>query len=100
MTRPRFLADHDLKHGILEGTFRRQPDLDFTRVSDFGLETHSDREVLSFAAREGRIVVSHDVNTMTAAAREVLGRREAMHGLLLIHQIDSVASAIDDLILI
>ena len=37
---------------------------------------------------------------MTAAAKELLLGREAMYGLLLIHQTDAVAPAIDDLLLI
>ncbi len=62
MSRPRFLADHDLKREIIEGTIRRQAAIDFARLMDFGRHSDSDEEVLRFAAQEGRIVVSHDVN--------------------------------------
>jgi hypothetical protein len=98
--RPRFLADHDLTDVIIEGTTRREPAMEFARVWDFGLARHSDQGVLRFAAREEWIVVSHDVNSMTAAAAELLRGHENMLGLLLIHQTDPVAPAIDDLLLI
>jgi Domain of unknown function (DUF5615) len=100
MSRPRFLADHDLNDVIIKGTTRREPAIEFARLWDFGLERHSDQEILKFAARESWIVVSHDVNSMTAAASEILGDSEPMHGLLLVHQGDPIAPAIDDLLLI
>ena len=65
---PRFLADHDLNEHIVAGVLRREPATDFSRVRDFGLSEAADNEVLGFAHQHGLLVVSHDVNTMTAAA--------------------------------
>jgi hypothetical protein len=59
-----------------------------------GLDRLPDHQVLEYAAQEHWIVVSHDVNSMTAAAAGLLTRGEPMHRLLLVHQRDPIASTI------
>ena len=100
MSRPRFLADNDLNDAIVRGTLRREPAIEFARLREFGLEELPDVDVLRFAAREGWIVVSHDVNTMTAAAYTLLAAHEPIGGLLLVHQASAVAPILDSLVLI
>ena len=68
MSRPRFLADHDLNEHLVRGVVRRQPAIEFIRVRDIGMHERSDAEVLAYAAEHQLIVVSHDVNTMPANA--------------------------------
>ena len=100
MSQPRFLADNDLKDAIVLGVLRNEPAVEFIRLRDLGLETSTDSAVLEYAAREKWIVVSHDVNSITAAAYDRLAQGAAMSGLILAHQVDSVSVAIDSLILI
>ena len=69
MSRPRFLADNDLMDQIVLGVQRREPALIMTRLREVGLAPAADSVVLDYAANEGFIVVSHDINTMRAAAR-------------------------------
>lgn len=60
----RFQADADLNQIILLATIRREPEIDFqtAAASDFqGLE---DPEVLARAAKDGRVLVTHDRKTM------------------------------------
>src|SRR5215203_6356568 len=97
MSRPRFLADHDLRERIITGVCRRQP-VDFIRARDLGLQRHSDRDVLRVAAEQGLIVVSHDVNTMSAHAYARVADGEAMAGLLLARQLAPTRPVIDSLI--
>ncbi|SRR6266478_5267251 len=70
MSRPRFLANHDLTEAIVLGLARREPAIQFHRLRELGLANRPDTEVLEFAAREGFLLVSHDVNTMTAHASQ------------------------------
>jgi hypothetical protein len=79
---------------------RREPAIDFIRLRDVGLERRSDAEILAYAAAENRIIVSHDVNTMSAAAYGRLAAGQPISGLLLIHQLAPLAPAIDHLVLI
>lgn len=100
MSRPRFLADQDFNEHIIRGVLRREPAIDFVRLRDVGLERRSDAEILAYAAAENRIIVSHDVNTMSAAAYDRLAAGQPISGLLLIHQLAPLAPGIDNLVLI
>jgi hypothetical protein len=100
MSRPRFLADHDLNEHIVLGVLRREPAIEFARGRDLRLESLPDDEVLEFAAKEGFVVVSHDVNTMTAAAHSRIIAGQPMARLLVSHQTDAIAATIESLVLI
>ena len=100
MSRPRFLADHDLNDHIVQGVRRREPAVEFLRVREVGLEERSDPEILEFAAREHLIVVSHDVSTMSAAAYARLAAGQQLAGLLLVNQFYPLAPSIESLVLI
>lgn len=100
MSRPRFLADNDLKDAIIRGVRRREPAVEFVPLRGLGLESRSDADILDFAAHNHWLVVSHDVNTMTAEAFDRLTAGQPMSRLLLVHQRDPIGSIIDSLLLI
>ena len=91
---------HRCNQGGSLGTLRREPAMEFPRLRDLGLETRSDAEVLDYAAREQFIVVSSDVNTMTAEALGRVAAGQVMRGVFLVHQRDPLGPVIGDLILI
>lgn len=62
--KPRFQADADLNEDILTGVIRRENKVDFQTAEEAGLADLDDSQVLALAAREGRILVSHDRKTM------------------------------------
>ena len=97
MSTVRFLADHDLNEHIIEGVRRREPAIEFLRVRDLGLQSRPDSEILDYANREQLVVVSHDVNTMTAAAAQRLSESLGIAGLLMIPQSRSVSAVIESL---
>lgn len=100
MSRPRFLADNDLNEHIVTGFARRCPGGEFLRVRDLGMATTADAAILDYANRNNWLVVSHDVNTMPAAARERIGTERPMSGLLMVAQDTPVARVIASLELI
>lgn len=59
-----FLADADLNRVIVTGVRRLEPAVDFLTANEAGTEGRGDPDVLEFAARQGRILVSHDTSTM------------------------------------
>jgi predicted nuclease of predicted toxin-antitoxin system len=70
----RLLLDENVEKALLLGLRRRHPRLDVVRVVDVGLGGRSDPEILEWAAREGRVVVSRDRATLSAeAARRIEG---------------------------
>lgn len=100
MSRPRFLADHDLNEQIVTGVLRREPALEFVRAREVGMSGRPDAEVLAYAADMGFIVVSHDVNTMPGAAYGRMSSGQKMSGLLMVKQSDPVGAIISCLIVI
>ena len=100
MSRPSFLADHDLNEPIVAGVLRREPTIEFRRARELGLGDRPDAEVLDFAAGRGLIVVSHDVNTMPAQAYVRLAAGAPLAGLLMVRQVQPGGPVIDSLVLI
>lgn len=99
MTVVRFQADADLKQAIITGTIRRQPNLDFQSAYTAGLEGKKDQEVLAIAAKDGRILVTHDRKTMPAEFGKYI-MSQTSSGVLILPQNLSVSDAIEALILI
>jgi hypothetical protein len=95
----RFQADADLSQIVLLATARREPAIDFQTAVAAGLAGLTDREVLAIAAREGRVLVTHDQRTMPRHFGEFIAR-ETSPGLLVVPQHLSVAAAVEDLLLI
>jgi hypothetical protein len=100
MSRPRFLANHDLNEAIVVGVLRREPAIEFHRLRDLKLEAKPDFEILDYAQQNGFLLVSHDVNTMTRHAAERVNAGLSMPGIFLSHQGDAIGTIIDDLIMI
>ncbi len=100
MSRPKFLADHDLNEQIIMGVLRRAAGAEFRRVRELGFAERPDAFILDYAAGQGVIIVSHDVNTMPAAAYERMAEGRPIAGLLMVQQIAPIAPIIDNLLLI
>jgi predicted nuclease of predicted toxin-antitoxin system len=61
-------ADENLNSNIVRGLLRQRPDLDIVRIQDVGLSGADDRTVLEWAAGDDRILLTHDVTTLTRHA--------------------------------
>jgi uncharacterized protein DUF5615 len=93
----RFLADEDLRGPIIDGLRLHHPELDVVRVVEVGLAGFDDDLVLAWAAANGRVTVSHDVNTMIDAAQTRSAAGQAMSGLIVVPQSVDIGRAIADL---
>lgn len=97
--RIRFQADADLNEIILLATVRREPSIDFQTARAAGLAHRPDQDVLAIAAREGRVLVTHDQKTMPRQFAEFI-TTETSPGLLVVPQHLAIAAAVEDLLLI
>lgn len=97
--RIRFQADADLNHIVVLATVRREPAIDFQSAVAADLAHRSDKEVLAIAAREGRVLVTHDQKTMPRHFAEFI-TVETSPGLLVVPQHLAVAGVVQDLLLI
>jgi hypothetical protein len=93
-------ADEDLNNDILRGLLRRKPDVDIVRVQDVGLSGADDPTVLEWAASEGRVLLTHDVSTMTRYAYERVEAGKPMPGIFQVSRGLPMGTVIDDLVLL
>jgi hypothetical protein len=96
----RFLADENFNNQIVRGVLRRNSDVDIVRVQDVGLGEADDPSVLEWAAQNGRIVLTHDVTTMTNFACERVQAGLSMPGLFEVSRRVPVGLAIEEILLL
>ncbi|MBI1872850.1 MAG: DUF5615 family PIN-like protein [Acidobacteria bacterium] len=96
----RLAADENFNNDIVRGLFRRKPDVDVVRIQDVGLSGADDATVLQWAAVQGRVMVSHDVSTLSKHAYERAAAGQRMPGVFEVPTSLSVGRVIDDLLLI
>ncbi|MEO1350016.1 MAG: DUF5615 family PIN-like protein [Cyanobacteria bacterium J06635_15] len=96
----RLLADENFNNQIVRGILRRRSDIDIVRVQDVGLSTTDDRVILEWAAQKRRILLTHDVETMTRYAYERVQAELAMPGVFEISRSVPIGLAIEEVILI
>ena len=97
--RPRFQADADFNQKIVAGLRRREPAIDFQGARQAGLIGRPDPEVLSQAAGEGRVLVSHDRQTMLGHFRRFV-ESQTSPGLIIVSQELDIGRAIEELLLV
>jgi hypothetical protein len=95
----RFQADYDFNKKIVRALRHRYPSMDFQTGHEAGFESLPDEQVLEIAAREGRILVSHDLSTMPMHFANFIAQQDSP-GILLIPQVLPIRIAIEELALI
>ena len=95
-----FAADENFNIHIVNGVLRRLPTADIARVQDAGLEGSDDPVVLEWAATEGRVLLTHDVNTLAAFAYERIANGLPMPGLFEVSLTVPIKVAIEDILLL
>jgi hypothetical protein len=96
----RFLADEDFDNDIVRGILRRYPDIDIVRVQAVGLSGRPDAEVLDWAARESRVLLTYDVNTMLEEAYRRVEAGLPMSGVFAASRSASMGRVIEDMALL
>jgi hypothetical protein len=95
----RFAADENFNNDVLRGVRLRLPEVDIVRVQDSEVAAADDPTVLEWAARENRIVLTHDVKTMTKYAYERVGKGLPMPGVVEINAYVGIGQAIEALVI-
>ena len=93
-------ADENLNNDIVRGLLRRKPDLDIVRVQDSGLSGKTDSIVLEWCANDGRVLLTHDVSTITKHAYDRVAASKSMPGVFEVPRGMPVGEAIDDVLLL
>ena len=96
----RWLADENFNNDILRALFRERRDLDIVRVQDAGIAGTDDETVLAWAAVQNRVLLTHDVATITAHAYGRVMKGDSMPGVFEVSRRVPVRAAVEDILLI
>jgi hypothetical protein len=94
----RLASDADVHGDIIRGLRRRLPGIDLVRAQDALPKGAPDP--LAWAARENRVLITNDRNTMVGFAYQREAAGAAVPGLIATTNEQSVGSAISDILLI
>nr|WP_245232698.1 DUF5615 family PIN-like protein [Thiorhodococcus minor] len=94
------LADENFNNNVVRGVRLRDPEIDVVRVQDVGLSGADEPSVLAWAAEQGRILLTHDVATITAFAYERVRAGKPMPGVFEVARTVALRAAIDDILLL
>ncbi|MGE3541566.1 MAG: DUF5615 family PIN-like protein [Candidatus Tectimicrobiota bacterium] len=95
----KFLADANFDMVIFVAAKRRERAFDYQTALEAGLTCLQDAEVLTTAAREGRVLVTHDVRTMPQHFAAFIGEYTSP-GVLLVPQSLPRRQVVEDLLLV
>jgi Domain of unknown function (DUF5615) len=96
----RFLADEDLDADIIRGLHSREPAIDILDVKTAGLRGIADPEILELAAREDRVLITHDRNTMTRYFHDRVAAGMPAPGMFILPQQSAAIGAIIESLLL
>lgn len=96
----RFAIDENFNMHIVNGVLRRLSEVDIVRVQDAGLEGADDPTVLKWAASNGRVLLTHDVNTLTAFAYERVAQGLPMPGVFEVSMKAPIGIIVEEIILL
>jgi predicted nuclease of predicted toxin-antitoxin system len=96
----RLLADENFHGDILRGLLRVEPKLDIVRVQDTKFSQATDPIVLEWAAVEERILLTHDVQTMTKYAYDRIRAGLPMPGVIEVRDNLSIGQAIEEVLIV
>lgn len=93
----RLATDVDVHGDIIRGLHRRIPDIDLVRAQDLLPEGTPDVEVLTWAAAEGRVLLTNDRNTMVGSAYQRAAAGELVPGVIVTTNEQALGPAIEDI---
>lgn len=95
----RLISDQNFSGRILRGIGLRLTGLDLVRALDVGLAKAPDPVLLQWAANEGRILLTHDMNTIPGFAYDRICAGLEMPGVFLVNTHMAIGKAIDQLVI-
>ena len=96
----RLASDADVHGDIIRGLRRRSSDIDLVRAQEALPEGTPDTEVLAWAARQNRVLITNDRNTMVGLAYQRVAQGESVPGVIATINDQSIGDAIEDILFI
>jgi len=96
----RLAADENFNNNIVRGVLRHKANVDIVRIQEVGLSGADDPAVLEWAAQQGRILLTHDVSTITKYAYERIESGKIMSGVFEVSRTAPIGIVIEDIVLL
>jgi hypothetical protein len=97
----RFVLDENFDNTILRGVLRLYPEFDFVRAQDVPeMAGKDDPTLLAWAAEQERVLLTHDVRTVTKHAYERIAEGQPMPGVVEVKRGTPYAETIEDIIIL
>ena len=96
----RLAADENFNGVIVRAIRRSNPELDIITVQEAGLSGSPDPDVLEWAARLGRVLLTHDVQTMRAFVSDRINAYLPMPGLIEVPSTLPIGRAIEAILMV
>lgn len=96
----RLAADENFNNDIVRGIRRRNPAVDLVRVQDEGMIGDDDPTILEWAAQSGRVLLTHDVSTMTRHAYDRVREGKLMPGVFEVGRDVAIGIAIEEILML
>jgi len=94
------VADENLNNNIVRGLLRQKADVDIVRIQDVGLSGIDDPTLLQWAAQQGRVLLTHDVSTITKYAYERVEAGLVMPGVFEVSRTAPIGQVIEEILLL
>ena len=94
------MTDENFNNDILRAVRRKIPRIDIVRAQDVGLTGVNDETLLAWAAEQERVLLTHDVSTITPHAYGRVMKGERMPGVFEVNRSVSIRTAMDDIVLL
>ena len=96
----RFASDENFDNDILRALMRTINGLDIVRIQDTSLFGQDDPAVLAWCAGEDRILLTHDIRTITRYAYERVRANLPMPGVFEVDDLAAIGVVLGDLLLV
>lgn len=93
-----FLADENFNWRILQGLLRQRPELNIVRAQDVSLRNTDDRVILEWAFQANRVLLTHDVSTITKFSKQRIASGLSTAGIIVIGEEASIGRVIEDIL--
>jgi hypothetical protein len=96
----RLVTDENFQGAIVRGVLTARPDADLVRAQDTEMSGASDPELLAWAATQGRVILTHDVNTLIGFAYARVKAALPMSGVFVVNRGEPIGKVIEDILLL
>jgi predicted nuclease of predicted toxin-antitoxin system len=96
----RLLVDENFNQHLVRALRRERPQLDVVIAQDVGLGATPDPEILQWAAEQGRVVLTHDVQTFVDYAYQRVAAGLPMPGVMMVRSSPNLGRLVEDLLIL